>query len=52
MDELTKDLLQTRRHLQAIEEEKRGTEEEAEVVRLFITSQSPYKVDAMLDMHE
>ncbi|XP_034063296.1 rab GTPase-activating protein 1-like [Gymnodraco acuticeps] len=33
VDELTKDLLQTRRHLQATEEEKRGTEEEAEVAK-------------------
>ncbi|XP_010793324.1 rab GTPase-activating protein 1-like, isoform 10 isoform X2 [Notothenia coriiceps] len=33
VDELTKDLLQTRHHLQATEEEKRGTEEEAEVAK-------------------
>ncbi|XP_033977494.1 rab GTPase-activating protein 1-like [Trematomus bernacchii] len=33
VDELTKDLLQTRHHLQATEEEKRGKEEEAEVAK-------------------
>ncbi|KAF3845054.1 hypothetical protein F7725_008217 [Dissostichus mawsoni] len=33
VDELTKDLLQTRHHLQATEEEKRGKEEEAAVAK-------------------
>ena len=36
VDELTKDLFQTRHHLQATEEEKRGKEEEAAVVRFVI----------------
>lgn len=36
MDELTKDLLQTRRRLHATEEEKRGKEEEAAMVRCFL----------------
>lgn len=36
VDELTKDLLQTRHQLQATEEEKRGKEEEAAMVRAKI----------------
>lgn len=33
MDELTKDLMETRQQLQITEEEKRGKEEEAAMVR-------------------
>lgn len=41
VDELTKDLLQTRRRLQATEDEKRGSEEEAAMVTIKASSFSP-----------
>ena len=40
MDELTKDLLQSRHQLQATEEEMRGKEEETAMVRLVMQQNS------------
>lgn len=53
MDELTKDLLKNRHRLQATEEEKRGKEEEAAIVRFFICLLvKPQRLNVLADMHE
>lgn len=50
VDQLTKDLLQTRHQLQASEEEKRGKEEEAAMVRfvIFIVSMMTFNTSQSL----
>lgn len=54
MDELTKDLLQTRHRLQATEDEMRGKEEEAAMVclRIFTCLTTALHLAVFSNMHE
>lgn len=54
MDELTEDLLHSRHRLRATEEEKRGKEEEAAMVRLIMCLMiiRRYSFNVIADMHD